>query len=83
MGFQQDRTLSIPKASRRDASGLAGAVGEMPTPMSLEVNFCFCNFLLFGALSAQLSFVPIAGRDVTSPRYKTHAHKKKMLEKSQ
>lgn len=65
------------------ASGLAGAVGEMPTPMSLEVNFCFCNFLLFGALSAQLSFVPIAGRDVTSPRYKTQAHKKKMLEKSQ
>lgn len=44
VGSQQDQTLSISRPLRGmnvAATGLAGAVGEVPTPMSSEVNFCF------------------------------------------
>lgn len=76
VGSQQAQTLSISKGTHVAASGLSEAVGEMPALMVLW-TFCFCNFLWFGVLSAQLSFVPIAGGRVTSPKYKTHSHKKK------
>lgn len=77
------RACGLSEWTQAVAPGFSKTVGEVPILMVGDINFPFVisSCLVRSALSWALFQSP--GGDVTSPRYKTHRHKKKMLEKLQ